>query len=112
MYFWQKPEGAILDDEYLGGTKNLYPCCLSWGRMVSVSFVSFEKYQLQMKKKMFEIFLNPFFCPKSGVEKNFLTPFLGENVINETLVYYTKPWTLYLVSVLRNRGWKMKNSQK
>ena len=21
MYFWQKPEGFILDDEYLGGTK-------------------------------------------------------------------------------------------
>ena len=21
MYFWQKPEGVILDDEYLGGTK-------------------------------------------------------------------------------------------
>ena len=53
--------------------------------MISVSFVSFEKYELQMKKK-FEVFLNPFFCPKSEVEKNFLTPFLGENVIYETLV--------------------------
>ena len=58
--------------------------------MASVSFVSFEKYELQMKKKI-EIFLNPFFCPKSEVEKKFLTPFLGENVIYETLVYYTKP---------------------
>ena len=58
--------------------------------MASVSFVSFENNELQMKKK-FEIFLNPFFCPKSEVEKKFLTPFLGENVIYETLVYYTKP---------------------
>ena len=24
MYFWQKPEGVILDDEYLGGTKKTY----------------------------------------------------------------------------------------
>ena len=56
MYFWQKPEGVILDDKYLGGTKNLYPCCLSWGRMASVSFVSFEKYELQMKKKFSKFF--------------------------------------------------------
>ena len=24
MYFWQKPEGVILDDENLGGTKKTY----------------------------------------------------------------------------------------
>ena len=30
MYFWQKPEGVILDDQNLVGTKkSLYPCCLS-----------------------------------------------------------------------------------
>ena len=40
-----------------------------------------------------------------------LTSFFSKNVAYETLVYYTKPWTLYLVSVLRNKGRKMKNSK-
>ena len=38
--------------------------------MASVSFVSFEKYELQMKKK-FEIFLNPFSAQKARSKKNF-----------------------------------------
>ena len=78
--------------------------------MVSVSFVSVEKYEQQMRKK-FSKFFHPFFCPKSAVGKN-LTSFFSENVAYETLVYYTKPWTLYLVSVLRNKGRKMKHSKK
>ena len=32
-----------------------------------------------------------------------MTPILTENVAYETLVSYTKPWTLYLILVLRNR---------
>ena len=41
-----------------------------------------------------------------------LTSFLGQNAAYETLVQFTKPWTLYIVSVLRYRGSKMKNTQK
>ena len=58
--------------------------------MASVSFVSSEKYELQMKKKFSKFFSIPFSAQKAK-SKNFLTPFLSENVINETLVYYTKP---------------------
>ena len=77
--------------------------------MVSVSFVSVEKYELQMRKK-FSKFFHPLFCPKSAVGKK-LTSFFSKNVAYKTLVYYTKPWTLYLVSVLRNKGRKMKHSK-
>ena len=58
--------------------------------MASVSFVSFEKYELQMKKN-FRNFFKSRFLPKKRSRKIFLTLFLGENVIYETLVYYTKP---------------------
>ena len=78
--------------------------------MVSVSFVSVEKYELQMKKKFLKFF-HPFFCPKSAVGKKIDVIFLSKNKAYETLVYYTKPWTLYLVSVLRNKGRKMKHSK-
>ena len=44
--------------------------------------------------------------------KQILTSFLGYNVAYETLVQFTKPWTLYLVSLLRYRELNMKNSQK
>ena len=77
--------------------------------MVSVSFVSVEKYELQMRKK-FSRFFHPFFAQKAQSEKT-LTSFFSKNVAYETLVYYTKPWTLYLVSVLRNKGRKMKHSK-
>ena len=77
--------------------------------MVSVSFVSVEKYELQKRKK-FSKFFHPFFCPKSAVGKK-IDVIFSKNVAYETLVYYTKPWTLYLVSVLRNKGRKMKHSK-
>ena len=64
------------------------------------------------REKFFRHFFHPFFCPKKPSLKKILTPFLGENVAYETLVNYTKPWTLYLVLVLRNRGSNIKNSQK
>ena len=79
--------------------------------MVSVSFVSFEKYELQMRKT-FSTFFFIHFLPKKPSLKKILTPILSENVAYETLVNYTKPWTLYLVLVLRNRGSNIKNSQK
>ena len=80
--------------------------------MVSVSFVSFGKYELQMRKN-FSTFFSSIFLPKKPSLKKILTPILSENVAYETLVNYTKPWTLYLVLVLRNRGSnikKVKNS--
>ena len=89
--------------------KSPRPCYLSWWRMVSVSFVSVEKYELQMRKN-FRNFFHLFFAQKSQSEKT-LTSFFSKNVAYETLVYYTKPWTLYLVSVLRNKGRKLKNSK-
>ena len=61
-------------------------------------------------EEIFEIFFIPFFAQKAQSEKT-LTTFFRNKVAYETLVYYTKPWTLYLVSVLRNKGRKMKNSK-
>ena len=77
--------------------------------MVSVSFVSVEKYELQLRKKLSKVF-HPFFAQKAQSEKR-LTSFFSKHVAYKTLVYYTKPWTLYLVSVLRNKGRKMKHSK-
>ena len=48
------------------------------------------------------------FWPKTPSMKKILTSFLSQKVSYETLVNYTKPWTLYLVSVLRNRGKTLK----
>ena len=79
--------------------------------MVSVSFVSVEKYELQLRKNFSKIFSSLFYAQKAQSGK-FLTSFFSKNVAYETLVYYTKPWTLYLVSVLRNKGRKMKHSEK
>ena len=87
--------------------KSPHPCYLSWGRMVSVSFVSVEKYELQMRKN-FSTFFFIHFLPKKPSLKKILTPILSENVAYETLVNYTKPWTLYLILVLRNRGSNIK----
>ena len=78
--------------------------------MVSVSFVSVEKYELQMRKNFSTFFFIHFFAQKAQSEKR-LTSLFSKNVAYETLVYYTKPWTLYLVSVLRNKGRKMKHSK-
>ena len=61
------------------------------------------------EKKIRNFFI-PFFCPKSAVGKK-VTSFFSKNVAYETLKYYTKPWTLYLVSVLRIKGRKMKHSK-
>ena len=79
--------------------------------MVSVSFVSVEKYELQMRKNFSTFFFIHFLPKKPSLKKN-LTPILSENVAYETLVNYTKPWTLYLVLVLRNRGSNIKKTVK
>ena len=63
-----------------------------------------------MRKKFSENFSSLFFAQKAQSEKT-LTSFLSKNVAYETIVYYTKPWTLYLVSVLRNKGRNMKHSK-
>ena len=61
--FLQKTEGVILEDGNLVGTKSsLYPCCSSQKRMVSESFISFEEYELRMRKKFH--FFSYIFCPK------------------------------------------------
>ena len=112
MVFWQKNEGVKLDDgNFVGPKRNLYLCCSSGKRTVSVSFFSFEKFELRMWKNFFEKIFVLFFAKKYQVRKHTLTAFLGQKVAYETLVKYTKPWTLYLVSVLINRRWKVKNSK-
>ena len=64
------------------------------------------------EKKIFEKIFAFFFAQKHQVCKKILTSFIGQNVAYKTLVQFSKPWTLYLVSVLSYRGSKMKNSQK
>ena len=64
------------------------------------------------RDKKFRHFFSSLFLPKKPSLKKFLTPFLGESVAYETLVTYTKPWTLYLVLVLRNRGSNIKKTVK
>ena len=63
-------------------------------------------------EKIFRHFFSSIFLPKKPSLKKILTPILSENVAYETLVYYTKPWTLYLVLVLRNRGSNIKKTVK
>ena len=71
-FFYQKNERDIRDDGNFVGTKpSLHPCCLSWGRMGSVPFFSFEKYELQMRKKFSTFFSSLFFAQKTKSEKNF-----------------------------------------
>ena len=68
--FWQKNEGIILDDgNFVGPKSSLYLCCSSRKRTVSVSFISFEKYELG-KRNIFEKFFVLFFAQKHRVLKN------------------------------------------
>ena len=66
--------------------------------MVSESLINFEKYQLRMRKKFRHFFI--FLPEKNKYEKNFDVIF-WQNVAYKTLIQFTKPWTLYLVLVLR-----------
>ena len=52
-----------------------------------------------------------FFAQKNQNEKQF-DVFLGQNATYEVLVQFTKLWTLYIISVLRYRGSKKKNTRK
>ena len=71
-FFWQKNEGVILDDgNFVGPKSSLYQCCSSRKRTVSVSSISFEKYELRMRKNFSKTFLS-FFLPKiPSLKKNF-----------------------------------------
>ena len=63
--FWQKNEGVILDDgNFFDPKSSLYLCCSSRKRTVSVSFISFEKYELRMRKIFSKNFLS-LFLPKN-----------------------------------------------
>ena len=64
------------------------------------------------REKFFRKILCPLFCPKTPSMKKILTSFLGRNVAYKTLVQCRKPWTLYSVSVLRNRGSNTKKTVK
>ena len=55
--------------------------------MVSVSFVSVEKYELQMRKKV-RNFFHPFFCPKSAVRKNFDVIFQQKCSLRNACILY------------------------
>ena len=75
-------------------------------------FYQFWEIWATNEKNLFEKFFVFFFAQQHRVWKNILTSFLGQTVAYKTLVQFTKPWTLYSVSVVRYRGSKMKNSQK
>ena len=63
-------------------------------------FFQFWEVWATNEKKIFEKFFVLFFAQKHRVWKK-LTSFLSQNVPYETLVQFTKSWTLYSVSVLR-----------
>ena len=69
-FFWQKNEGVILDDgNFVGPKSSLYLCCFSRKRTISVSFISFEKYELGMRKYFSEKFLSSFLPKNTKYEK-------------------------------------------
>ena len=70
--FWQKNEGVIHDDgNFVSPKSSLYQCCSSRKRTVSVSFISFEKYELRMRKKNFEKVLSSVLPKNTKYEKKF-----------------------------------------
>ena len=104
----QKSEGVILDDgNFVGLKSSLHPCFVSRKRMASVSFFSFEKNELRMRKKI-STYFSSLFCPM----KKILTSFLGQIAAKETLVQLMKPWILYIVFFLTYRRSNTKNTQK
>ena len=71
-FFWQKNEAVILDDgNFVGPKSSLFLCCSSRKRTVSVSFISFEKYELGMRKNFSKVFLSSFLPKTSSMKKNF-----------------------------------------
>ena len=66
---------------------------------------------MSYERKKFHLLSISFLHKKTSMKKN-LTVYLGQSVPYETLVQFTKPWTLYSVSVLRYRGSKVKNNRK
>ena len=88
--FGRNPKASYLMTNTWVVQKNLYPCCLSWGRMASVSFVSFEKYELQMKKN-FRNFFKSLFLPKKRSRKKFFDAIFWWkcNLWNACILYET-----------------------
>ena len=83
-YFKKKNKGVILDDgNFVGPKRSLYLCCSSRKRTVSVSFISFEKYELRMRKNLSS------FLPKNTENEKKLTSFLDQNIAYKTLVQFT-----------------------
>ena len=57
-YFWQKNEGVLIDERnFVGTNTSLHPCFTSWGRTVSISIFSFEKYALHKEKILTILFI-------------------------------------------------------
>ena len=80
-FFRQKNEAVILDDgNFVGPKSSLYLCCSSRKRTVSVSFISFEKYELRMRKNFSNNFLSSFLLKNTKYEKKLLTSFSGQIV--------------------------------
>ena len=109
-FFWQKNEGVKLDDgNFVGPKSSLYLSCCSRKRTVSVSFISFEKYELRMRKNFC-----PHFRPKTPSMKKHFDVIFGQNVAYETILYnlrnhvfdpaqlLAKTWCRYLFWVFRN----------
>ena len=72
VFLTKKNEGVILDDGNIVGPKSsLYLCCSSQKRTVSVSFISFEKYELRMRKKFSKNFSSSFLPKNTKYEKTF-----------------------------------------
>ena len=107
-YIWPENEPVILDDGNVVATKTILVVLLQSGRL-SASFSSYEKNELQMRKA--SAIFHPFSARKTEYEKK-IDVISGYNVAYKLLVQFTKPRTLYSVSVLRYRGSIMKNSQK
>ena len=99
----------------------LHPCSFSWGGMVSVSFISFDKYELQIRKK--STFFSHSFAQKNWVWKKIdvilrlkcslwnvcaiyetMDSFrlFDENVAEDDTQLLAKTWCSYLFWVLRN----------
>ena len=74
-------------------------------------FYQFWEIWTTNEKKFSEKLFVLFFAQKHRVWKK-LTSFLNQSVAYKMFVQFTKPWTLYLVSVQRYRGLKVKNNQK
>ena len=90
----------------------IYAVLLERERFVYLLLLSVLRNMSYEWEKNFRKNFCPFFAQKHYVWKNISTSFLSQIVGFKTLVQFTKPWTLYSVSVLRYRGSKWKIVKK